>query len=853
MIPVTLKLAGFLSYAEPVEIDFTNFDLACISGQNGAGKSSLLDAITWALFGIARKRDDSIINSRKKTAEVSFQFEYEGNTYRIDRSRTVGKTALLEFFVRSKDGWQVLTESTMSKTEEIIRKTLRLDYETFTNASFFLQGKADQFAQQTPTERKNILSNILGLEIWEEYRERAADQRKTSENELSGETARLEEIRAELEQEETRRNRLHELEQDLHMAAKQSQDKNILITSLRKQAAGLDEQKKLVDILVSQKQQKEDQLDQLTEKISALEQEIHHYRELFNKKVEIAAAHQQWQQTTQDLKEMNARAANFNEQYRQRTEHLVVIEKEKSRLEQLFKHLFEGEEQVKKIQQELRPTWQNEQKKIQQEKALLEKKLTSRAQLETDLQDLNKNQADLKAENARLKLDMRELKERINQLQASTGVDCPLCGQPLETEDRLKLIKSLEKQGKDMGDRYRENDDSLIKGQKDQQEVIQSLADLDGVQVELRNTQRLADQLSDKIHQADEAISDWQQHGDPELRKITELLKKESYAPDARAKLAEIDDRLRDLGYDPAHHETLRKREEEERKAADQYHELEKAQAAFEPLQRQMDDVSKQHEIAEKEFTDISTQSQQAVERYEKEKRDLPDLIAQEREFNDLKEKENILRMQVGSAQQAVDVLKGLQERRKEIEARLQDLRVEITRYRTLERSCGKDGVPALLIEQALPELENQANDILDRLTAGSMSVRFVTQAEYKSKKRDDKKETLDIMIHDSAGTRAYELFSGGEAFRVNFAIRLALARVLAQRAGARLQTLVIDEGFGSQDTQGKQRLIEAINLVQHDFKKILVITHLEELKDAFPARIEVEKSPLGSTVRVIA
>ncbi|MEN6523994.1 MAG: AAA family ATPase, partial [Anaerolineaceae bacterium] len=61
MIPITLKLAGFLSYAEPVEIDFTNFDLACISGQNGAGKSSLLDAITWALFGIARKRDDSII------------------------------------------------------------------------------------------------------------------------------------------------------------------------------------------------------------------------------------------------------------------------------------------------------------------------------------------------------------------------------------------------------------------------------------------------------------------------------------------------------------------------------------------------------------------------------------------------------------------------------------------------------------------------------------------------------------------------------------------------------------------------------------------------------------------------
>ena len=94
------------------------------------------------------------------------------------------------------------------------------------------------------------------------------------------------------------------------------------------------------------------------------------------------------------------------------------------------------------------------------------------------------------------------------------------------------------------------------------------------------------------------------------------------------------------------------------------------------------------------------------------------------------------------------------------------------------------------------------------------MSVTFETESQYKDKKRDDKKPTLDILISDSAGGREYELFSGGEAFRINFAIRLALSRVLAHRAGARLQTLVIDEGFGSQDAEGRQRLIEAINLV---------------------------------------
>jgi len=66
------------------------------------------------------------------------------------------------------------------------------------------------------------------------------------------------------------------------------------------------------------------------------------------------------------------------------------------------------------------------------------------------------------------------------------------------------------------------------------------------------------------------------------------------------------------------------------------------------------------------------------------------------------------------------------------------------------------------------------------------------------------------------------------------------------------LQTLVIDEGFGSQDARGRQRLIEAINGVRSNFAKILVITHLEELKDVFPTRIEVEKTERGSTLKII-
>ena len=94
----------------------------------------------------------------------------------------------------------------------------------------------------------------------------------------------------------------------------------------------------------------------------------------------------------------------------------------------------------------------------------------------------------------------------------------------------------------------------------------------------------------------------------------------------------------------------------------------------------------------------------------------------------------------------------------------------------------------------ALPEIEVETNELLARMTDNRMHVKIETQRETK---KGDVIETLDINISDELGTRNYEMFSGGEAFRINFAIRIALSKLLARRAGAPLPTLVVDEGFG--------------------------------------------------------
>ena len=90
--------------------------------------------------------------------------------------------------------------------------------------------------------------------------------------------------------------------------------------------------------------------------------------------------------------------------------------------------------------------------------------------------------------------------------------------------------------------------------------------------------------------------------------------------------------------------------------------------------------------------------------------------------------------------------------------------------------------------------------------------------------------------------------FIDGTASR---AIRIALSKLLARRAGAKLQTLVIDEGFGSQDARGLGLVVETINSIKDDFQLIIVISHIEELKDQFGARIDVLKEITGSRVSV--
>ncbi len=728
---------------------------------------------------------------------------------------------------------------------------MRLDFETFVNASFFLQGKADQFTQQNATRRKEVLSNILGLEMWEEYKNKTAEKRKALEREVDEIDGRIREIDAELAEEELRKARLAELESNLKQLTIQRTAQESVLENIKRNAALIGEQRKMTAMLSERLERERSARAGLEERLAAKQTDRDAYADLVHRSKEVESTYKAWQKSRKELEEWDTIASQFLEYEKDRAPLVEVIAVERAKLEEEQRSLLIEEETIR----EQKSVIEELGKEIEQAEGSLkdaEARVANRLQLESERNSARERQAELKAENEALKADMNELKERIDSLKAAEGATCPLCGQELSTEHREATLIQLENEGKQKGDRFRAN-------QAEAAELVKQITNTESQIIQLGSAENERVQFASEVSLLTERMEtlrrfarEWETTGKKRLKEVGKILQAGKYAVDEQKQLTKLDKQLEKLGYDVAAHERAREAELELRAVEEEYANLKSAKEVSKQIESEIANLKAEIKNRESEIETLETDYATAQANLNAAQAGAPNLEEAERELFRLREAENKTRSELGGAQQRVDILEVQRSRRAAFEKECEELQRQIGRHRTLERAFGKDGVPALLIEQALPQIEDKANELLDRLSDGQMSIRFATQIEYKDKRRDDLRETLEIQISDAAGIRNYEMYSGGEAFRVNFAIRLALSKILAQRKGARLQTLVIDEGFGSQDTQGRQRLIEAINLVKHDFAKILVITHLDELKDAFPTRIEVEKTEHGSTLYVI-
>jgi len=708
MIPVKLSLRNFMCYREGV-LSFEGLHVACLCGDNGNGKSALLDAMTWALWGKARaKTDDELIHLGKTEMEVEFEFTLGSERYRVIRKRTKprvnrpGRPLLDLQIATDHQGFRSIAGNSIRETEQKITEIMRMDYDTFINSAFLLQGHANEFTTSEPYKRKEVLANILGLSLYDRLEERAKDYARQMER--------------------TKKD----LENEIN---------------------GIDEE--LVD-----KGEYEARLREIGEALAELENDVKKQESRVNsltrQKNELDVKREQREEIEGRIKQAQETVLSFEGQVR---DHLQRVQK--------FEKVLDG------YQEELTKTHARLGELVKLDEGLAGKR--------EEAQRMSNQIHLLTSTNAQLKEEMQELRGKLDML-SQEEVMCPLCGTELGVEGRERIMANYELQGREKAEIFRANEGEARRLEAELNALNRDISELEGtIREERALLERRAEALEkdhteaerslpkekEALEMAEEALVRWRSALEADLQRRESLEKVLSSLPELEASLST-------------------------------------AQNALDELMRRQ---------------------------------------AQGRQM-------------LGATQEKLQRYAFLEQSRVEKMARLEQVSKENEIYNELAAAFSKKGIQALIIETALPEVEEEANRMLARMTDNRMSVKMETQRELKTRE-GQLVETLDINIGDELGMRRYEMYSGGEAFRIDFALRIALSKLLARRAGAPLPTLIIDEGFGSQDSSGREKLVEAINSIQDDFDKILVITHIEELKDAFPVRIEVTKTAEGSMIEV--
>ncbi len=986
MLPQKLKLNNFLSYQE-LELDFQGMHIACIWGANGAGKSALLEAIAWAIWGYSRASDeDNLIYFGAKEVKVDFSFQLTDQQFRIIRRRVRGGNISLEWQTKYQDRWQSLTAKNVKFTQQAIIDCLKMDYDTFINSAYLRQGKADEFMLKRPSDRKQVLAEILNLGVYEQLAEKAKDVARTAKGAIIAHESQLAHLHQQIERTSSALANLEALQAEQAQLQLANQTAETALQARQHAAQQL-------RWLCQERQNLQQTQQQTQAQIDSQQKQLRSLQQILSQEAQIISAYRQYQTVSQQVKQLSDKQEKYQNLCQQAQTLEQRINQQRSELQMYLRGYASQIEHLQKQQQEML-TLINKAQEIEQGLAELQQarqRLENLSQLQAQASPLLQRRSQLELEQERHKakrlaqieeltkqkqkyseqvqrlqaiahqqqvvtekiavlrkkqvyqqrvyekgLERRDFLERIKtrleacqqkqtalqqQRQALENGEvtvCPTCDRPLDSQHLRHLLSKIEDNSAELQnemwvlkeqqatseceiqvlrEEYRElqielqslpellkqsgawqasaesqqtallalqdleqqilrlqaqlyDPDtqaelelvtaSLAKLHYDDKDLALARAECDRLRwaeikaVELKNarkqSQNLADQIADlqaKRHQLEERLS----HNHIALAEQQEL--------------EQIQRAIAHLRYDPHQHQQLQQQKDQLTSALLQYQDLQNALVQYHPLQQQhLQWVNALHHLE---------QQQQAVEQeinnYQQQLQTFPPAEQLLQQISQRRQRLDHLLAEIAIWQETQKQLEEMRQQAQAISQQTAQLRHRQFLAQELQSAFGKNGIPALTIEHLLPQIEAEANHLLAQLSNHQLNLRFITQKAAKTAHKAI--DTLDIEVADQRGTRAYETYSGGEAFRINFAIRLALARVLAQRQGCTLQTLIIDEGFGSQDREGCQRLLSAINAIAPEFGCILVVTHVPYLKEAFSTVISVQKTAQGSVIEL--
>ncbi|QLG26287.1 DNA double-strand break repair ATPase Rad50 [Halorarum halophilum] len=867
-----VRLRNFKPYAD-TDLRLSE-GVTVIHGLNGSGKSSLLEACFFALYGSAGldgTLEDVVTNGADET-EVELWFTHEGESYHIHREvkRYGDQIQTTTCTLEGNDG--TVTRDGATEVRSFVVDLLRMDAEAFVNCAYVRQGEVNKLINATPSGRQDMIDDLLQLGKLEEYRERAADARLGVEDVLGEKRGALSTVADQLEEKE---------EADLHDRL------NGLQSDLKELDANVERYEEQRSKAESTREEARDVLDRYEEKREELESVEADIEELESAIREGEAEREELASTVGETRD---RLATLREKLSERVAETQLDEASEAAIEERRAELDEREADLRADRDEARneaTAFENQSTNlaeradddakradekrdeagtldddVESARETLSEREDSLSELDAEREELEATFEDApvgpgEAESHRdgVREELDDLRDDVTEVTASLSTarasveeaealleegKCPECGQPVDDSPHVDTLAE---------DRERVSD------------LEDELADLRERESELESELARAEELVEAGNRIGELESTRRLVEDGIEEKRAEIEEKRDRAETLREEAGELDDRAEEK------REIAERKAEQAEAARDRVAEIDEELEELDADRDRIDGVESTREA----IADAETE----IERLEERRSDLADRNGERREFlagkrdrrdelregfdedqvetarerlsnaesyieqvsgtlEQLAERRDELTSAIGAVERELDELEELRERHDDLAERVAALESVHEESEELEAMYGD--LRAELRRRNVESLERMLNETFDLVYANDAYSHIELDGEYALTVYQKDGEPLDP-----------EQLSGGERALFNLSLRCAIYRLLAEgiEGAAPTPPLILDEPTVFLDSGHVSRLVDLVDEMRgFGVRQILIVSHDDELVGAADDLVRVEKNP---------
>jgi exonuclease SbcC len=780
MRPIRLELEGFTAYRELTLCDFEGVDLFVLTGPTGSGKSSLIDALTFALYGSVSRYGNPnlvhpVVSQGKLEARVRFDFSVEGQVYSAVRIVRRTRTGATTREARLESGGKTLAGNADEVTARV-REILGLDFTQFTTCVVLPQGEFARFLHDTPADRQDLLTKLLGVGVYENM----------------GNLARIREAEA------AQKAALHREELE-RMADASEESKKAAVARVR-------------------------ELEALKEEIESREPELEGIRE---RALELGkeAARLEGEERLLESVPLPADAEVLSRRIESARERLGRARNESASAEKV---LLEAEEIFSRFPDTGALTGLRENRaRLREAERELEKAREglARSQEEKAAAAAEDQKARELLEDARRRLAAHDLRSHLVK-----GDACPVCQALVEKIPREAQPPALASAEKAAAKAAKERARAEAEWQEASHDAARAGERVQGIAREIAALEKKlkrtwADsEIASELESIRSATSERERAREKkriaresEARAEKEAEKLASDERRAFRLFEEARDRVAPLGPPPTDRENLLKawqsladwaKAEIPRRKASRRKAAEAARAQEAERERKLEETASRCRALEVPVTE--------------------------------RPRDGVVQALAKAEQQAERI-----ERARERAAFLRDSVKKETEDAQVAGALGQHlrstGFERWLLEEAFGRLVRGATSILRELSSGQYSFEY------------DDRLNFEVIDHRNADERrSARTLSGGETFLASLALALTLAEQtveLAAEGSARLESLFLDEGFGTLDDETLDVVAAAIAELGARGRVVGVVTHQQNLAATIPVQYRVSKNPVTSTV----